>query len=113
MLGWQVYVMQKADTSIASWCVGIGGLDWLDDLVKQGLAQDLGGNGYPCKYLSKAEVILPKILSSPPINQNAESTLGDDYFIATKGSWDLKINQDQINNCQPSETITIEAWDLS
>lgn len=113
MLGWQVYVKQKSDTLIASWCVGIGGLDWLDGLVKQGLAQDLGGNGYPCKYLAKAEVILPKIVPSPPINENAKPTLGDDYAIDTKDSWDIKINQEVARSCKPSETLTIEAWDLS
>jgi hypothetical protein len=113
MLGWQVYVKQEPDTLIASWRIGMGGLDWLDSLVKQGLAQDLGGNGYPCKYSAKAEIILPKIISSPPINENAKVTLGDDYILDTKDSWDIKMNQDQIKNCQPSEILTIEAWDLS
>ena len=113
MLGWQISINQEPDTLIATWCVGIGGLDWLDELVKQGLAQDLGGNGYPCKYLAKAEVILPKILTSPPINENAKPTLGDDYILDTKESWDIKINQDQIKSCQPSENLTIVAWDLS
>ena len=113
MLGWQISVNQEPDTLIASWCVGIGGLDWLDELVKQGLAQDLGGNGYPCKYSAKAEVILPKIVLSPPINENAKPTLGDDYILDTKESWDIKINQDLIKSCKPSETFMIEAWDLS
>ncbi len=68
MLGWQVYIKREPDTLIASWCIGLGGLDWFDELVKEGLAQDLGGNGgYPCKYSAKAEVILPKI--PPPTNQ--------------------------------------------
>jgi hypothetical protein len=31
MLGWQVSINQESDTLIASWCVGIGGLDWLDE----------------------------------------------------------------------------------
>lgn len=113
MLGWQVYVKQEPDALIASWCVGIGGLDWLDELVKQGLVKDLGGNGYPCKYASKADVILHKILPSLPINENAKPTLGDDYIIDTKGSWDIKINQEAARSCKPSEILTIEAWDLS
>ena len=113
MLGWQVSINQESDTLIASWCVGIGGLDWLDELVKQGLAQDLGGNGYPCKYSAKAEVILPKILTSLPINENAKPTLGDDYILDTKESWDIKINQDLIKSCKSSETLSIVAWDLS
>jgi hypothetical protein len=113
MLGWQVYIKQESDTLIASWCVGIGGLDWLDELVKQGLAEDLGGNGYPCKYSAKAEVILPKILTSPPINENAKPTLGDNYIIDTKDSWDVKINQEEINKSHPFATLIVECWDLS
>jgi hypothetical protein len=113
MLGWQVYLKRDSDALIAAWCVGLGGLDWLDDLVKQGLAEDLGGNGYPCYYSAKAEIILPKIISSPPINENAKVTLGEDYILDTKDSWDVKINQNQIKNCQPDEILTIEAWDLS
>ena len=113
MLGWQLYIKQEPDTLIASWCVGLGGLDWLDDLVKRGLAQDLGGNGYPCKYLAKAEVIIPNILPSPPINENAKPTLGDAYIIDTKDSWDVKINQEVARSCNLSTTLMIEAWDLS
>lgn len=113
MLGWQVHVKQESDGLIASWCVGIGGLDWLDELVKQGLAQNLGGNGYPCKYSAKADIILPKIVPSPPVNENAKLTLGDDYIIDTKDSWDIKINQEVARGCKPSDTLTIEAWDLS
>lgn len=113
MLGWQVYVKQEPDTLIASWRVGLSGLDWLNALVQKGSAQNLGGNGYPCKYTAKAEVILSKILLSPPINENAKLTLGDDYIIDTKDSWDIKINQEAARSCKPSETLTIEAWDLS
>lgn len=113
MLGWQVYVKHEPDTLIASWCVGIGGLDWLDELVKQGLAQELGGNGYPCKYTAKAQAIIPKILLSPPINKNTNPTLGDDYIIDTQDSWDVKINKEVARNYKPSEMLTIEAWDLS
>ena len=34
-------------------------------------------------------------------------------ILDTKESWDIKINQDQIKSCQPSENLTIVAWDLS
>ena len=60
-----------------------------------------------------AEVILPKILSTPPVNENAKLTLGDDYIIDTKDNWDFRINQESLKSCKPSETLTIEAWDLS
>lgn len=113
MLGWQVYVKQESDTLIASWCVGLGGLDWLDGLVKQGLAQELGGNGYPCKYIAKAGIILPKIIPFLPINENAMPTLGDDYIIDTNDSWDVNIKKELAMCCKPTEILIIEAWDLS
>jgi hypothetical protein len=60
MLGWHVSVYRQKDggsspatfptpegTRLAVWQTGIGGLDWLDELVKAGKAIDLGGNGYP------------------------------------------------------------------
>lgn len=49
MLGWKIYITKESDAdnskSLVSWCTGIGGLDWLDQLVKDGLAQDLGDEG--------------------------------------------------------------------
>jgi len=71
MLGWEVIVKKESDAdqagqSLMSWSTGIGGLSWLDELVKQGLVQDLGGNGYPNKYSGQASIILPKIVPSLP-----------------------------------------------
>ena len=29
MLGWDVFIKDQSGTTIASWVVGLGGLDWL------------------------------------------------------------------------------------
>ncbi len=113
MLGWQVYVRQESNTLVASWCVGIGGLDWLDELVKKNLAKDLGGNGYPCRYSAKAEVVLPYIIPTPPPIHNSKLTLGDDYILDNKECWEIRFNVETATNCKLSEVLTIEAWDLS
>jgi len=113
MLGWQIYIKQENEALIASWCVGLGGLDWLDHLVNRGFAQNLGGNGYPCRYSANAEIIFQKILPYPPINEGAKLTLGEDYVIDTKEIWQVKINHDAVKGCKPFEKLTIEVWDLS
>ena len=115
MLGWQVIVKRGADNvgqSLASWTTGLGGLFWLDELVKQGLAQDLGGNGYPNKYSGQASIILPKLVPSLP-NFEGKAVIGDGYVLDGGESWEVKINQPKIDACLPQELLLIEAWDLS
>jgi hypothetical protein len=116
MLGWQIYITQESSPensqSLMSWCAGIGGLDWLDQLVKDGLAQDLGGNGYPNKYSAKAAVLLPKIVPILP-NNEGKFVLGDNYVLSGNEHWGIKINQSKIDACSPDEILLIEAWDES
>ena len=78
-LGWHisVYRQQNDGSSPASfgagqgprlavWQTGLDGLRWLDDLVKQKNAIDLGGNGYPIEYTAMAGHIIPRIRDDPP-----------------------------------------------
>jgi hypothetical protein len=116
MLGWKIYITQESSAdkskSLMSWSSGIGGLDWLDQLVKDGLAQDLGGNGYPSKYSAKASVLLPKVVPVLP-NYEGKFVIGDDYVLEGGEHWEIKIDQSQIDACSPDETLLIEAWDES
>jgi hypothetical protein len=65
MLGWNLSVYRQADNRtspatkesatnarLAVWQTGVGGLTWLDELVKEGKAINLGGNGYPDRYIA-------------------------------------------------------------
>ena len=115
MLGWEVIVKKDADNagqSLISWTTGLDGLFWLDELVKQGLVQDLGGNGYPNKYSGQASIILPKIVPSLPSYQG-KVVIGDDYVLKGGENWAIKINQPKIDTCKPEELLIIEAWDGS
>jgi hypothetical protein len=115
MLGWQVFVLNESDAegeSLISWSTGFDGLSWLDELVKQGLAQDLGGNGYPNKYIVKASIILPKIVPSLP-SYEGKLVIGDDYVLEAGKNWEIKIRQSKIDACSPDEILLIEAWDGS
>ena len=68
MLGWNIGVFKQRDdgaspataesqhgTRLAVWQTGLGGRDWLEELVRAGKAINLGGNGYPCRYTATAE----------------------------------------------------------
>jgi len=72
MLGWAVFVFREKELekekssrakarSLASWETGMFGLQWIDRLVKDGKAVDLGGNGYPNRYTTTVDILLPLI----------------------------------------------------
>lgn len=99
MLGWQIIIRKEsAENSLASWTSGLSGTDWLDKLVKEGRAKDLGGNGYPNNYSANASEILP-LLTDESIN--------------LIGSGNVRFKIDQITNCPMDATLIIEAWDQS
>lgn len=113
MLGWKIYIKKEPDNLIASWQVGLGGLAWIDELIKAGLIKDLGGNGYPNKYSARAEVILPKIYPNPPEHMNSIPVMGDDYILSGNDTWDVKFEEVEIMKCRSEDTLMIEAWDMS
>ena len=79
MLGWDISVYrQTGDTSplptgnspkgtcLAVWQADSTGLNWLDELVKEGKEMDLEGNhGYPWLYAAIAEDLIRKIGKKP------------------------------------------------
>lgn len=96
MLGWQIFIHRQVsgqspdvtnptnESLLATWMTGIGGTDWLDALVKEGKAVDLGGNRYPCRYTAIAANVLPKISCGPPPH-DGPFVIGDDYVLP--GGW--------------------------
>ena len=102
----------KSDDLIAHWRTGMSGTNWLDQLVKEGHASDLGGDGYPCKYSVTAGVLLPILTSGLPTN-NSPLVIGDDYVLPENWSDEITWNREVTLACQPSELLTIEAWDQS
>ena len=111
MLGWQV-IISKGDDTLCSWSTGIGGLEWLDELVKEGKAEDQGGNGYPNLYSAKAKEILT-VLSEGAPKYSGPTVIGDDYIRIGGLNDVIKIDRSKLNNCSPDDQLTIEAWDQS
>ena len=115
MLGWDIFVTSINTTgkkiTIASWSTGIGGCQWLEDLVKQGQAKCLGGNGYPNRYTLPFSVLLDKIIPSPP-SGNAPLVIGDDYVSDSSHS-NFELHDDVILEIDSNTVVEVEAWDQS
>jgi hypothetical protein len=125
MLGWHTSVYRQKSggaspptfespegTRLAVWQTGIGGLDWLSDLVKAGHAIILGGNGYPVRFTAAAEYILPVILE---MKTEKEMTwvLGAGDTVTDKWEGRTVVDRAAAEQCPPNEWLIVEAWDES
>jgi hypothetical protein len=125
MLGWHISVYRQPDggstpaatqspkgTRLAVWQTGLGGLDWLDALVKSGQAVDLGGSGYPCRYTAPAENLIPHIIETPP-GARAVWITGAGDTVTDKWDGQTVIDRAAADACRPDEWLLVEAWDES
>jgi hypothetical protein len=122
MLGFDIEIYELTDgmdiTSnkidkpiLARWSSGgFSGLDWIDNLVSEAKAEDLGGNGYPLYYKAQAQVVLQTLATTTP--KNKEQTIMDDEN-AMSSDWRFEIDTSQIAKCDPDQQLIVEAWDLS
>jgi hypothetical protein len=106
MLGWQIRIYRRANggaspataqspqgVRLATWQAE--SLDWLDELVTAGKAIDLGGEGYPCRYTTTAEHVIPRI---------------DD---TSTGARNKVVDDAEVTRCRLDEWLLVEAWDQS
>ena len=125
MMGWNIRVYRQMNkrttpattnssqgTRLAVWQTDSFGLGWIDELVKEGKAVDLGGDGYPSHYTATFEHLIPPILLGPP---QARSAWAYDATDILGKLWEGKtvINQPAVKSCRPGEWLLIEAWDES
>lgn len=125
MLGWNIAIYRQENNEItpatfespvgqrlAIWQTGLGGLDWIEGLVKEGKVTNLGGNGYPLRYTATVKNILPIIMSGPP---SAKTTWSSDEGDVLLSNWEGKTVLDRpgIKKCNPDEWLLIEAFDES
>lgn len=76
---------------------GVDGTNWIDNLVKDGKAIHISGNGYPTLFTATAEYLIPNILLRPFEKQIFKPII-DEVVIA---------------ECQPNEWLLVEVWDQS
>lgn len=124
MIGWWIVIStlspderaqsaERQASILASWEVGVEGLEWIEVLVTQGEASRLRRDGYPSVYVAKAAAVLPLLNDGPPRSRTGLTMIGDDYVMPPgwHGEWD--IHPDRIAACPLDQQLTIEAWDLS
>lgn len=123
MIGWWIVIStqtpeerrQAVDRKafiLATWEVGLGGLDWLEQLVAQGHAGRLRSDGYPNVYVAAAEVVQPLLEDGPPAHRGL-GVIGDDYVMPANWLGQVEMHIDRIASCPSQQQLTIEAWDLS
>ena len=96
---------------LARWSSGgFRGLDWIENLVSEAKAEDLGCNGYPLYYKAKAQFILEALALDVPKN-TGQTIIGDDYVMPS--DWRSDIDTSKIAKCDPDQQLIVEAWDLS
>ena len=124
-LGWHisVYRQQNDGSSPASfgagqgprlavWQTGLDGLRWLDDLVKQKNAIDLGGNGYPIEYTAMAATSFREFATTLLKRRRFGASTPEDIIMP---QWLGKTTKDPqtMDACRPDEWLIIRAWDES
>lgn len=124
MLGWNIAVYRLKSKNIipssstelgkrlAVWQTGLGGLDWLDGLVKENKALDLGGNGYPNRYVAQALNIISSIKDKPPLAKDVWSSDEGDILLDDWAGKTVLDNKEMLD-CMPEEWLLIEAFDES
>ena len=124
MIGWWIVISTQTPEErsrhaddrkasiLATWEVGLGGLDWLDRLVARSVAQRIRSDGYPTIYLASAESVLPLLVDGPPAH-SGPMVIGDDYVTTAKWIGKVEMFADRMAACPGRQRLTIEAWDLS
>jgi hypothetical protein len=111
VVGMDITSISNDNEALATWTSGgFDGLDWIDNLVSQAKAEDLGGNGYPLYYKVKAQFVLQALVMDTPKNKG--QTIMDDENVLS-ADWRSKIDTSEIAKLKPNQELIIEAWDLS
>ena len=118
MAGWNILVSQRTPEELeeapgahgegllAHWEAGIGGIEWLEQLVDAGQARRLSDDGFPRRYVAAAGDVLPLLASGTPPFHGVQRMSGD---------WlrHVQLHPERIAACPPGQPLTIDAWDRS
>ncbi len=100
----------KAGPELASWSSCSLGLVWIDALVRDGKAIDLGGDAYPCRYTITVANFLPEIVRGPPgTGRAADAEHPRPDHETWKGS--DNVNRAAIAECSMDEWLLVDSWD--
>lgn len=125
MMGWRISVYRRDSNDgddataqprdgerLAVWQTSVGGLQWVDALVKAGNASVIAEGGYPNRYMATATRVLPSLLNGPP-QARAVWVCGPEDVISDGWPGKTVIDRAAIERCAPDEWLLLEAWDES
>ncbi len=127
MLGWSISVWKKVeggntpakgwspgDTLLAAWETSLHGLRWLDQLVEQGHAINLGSQDeWTITYTVTAEYVIPIIIGGPPDMRPGTSRLFDELSaLSGKGEEKSAAEIVAAARCRLDEWLLVDASDL-
>ena len=94
------YYEDAVTPALASWDAEIGGLEWIDELVKDEKAYQLERGGMSSTYTVQAKDIMFLLKSPPP----CVFTYGDRP--------EYSVNEDELRSCSPEEWFIVIVCDL-
>ena len=113
MLGWEIIISRKGhEKAVASWLAGLGGTDWIEELVSKGLAKSIKQGGYPDLYDVSAAVLLSTLAHGVP-SHSGPLVIGDDYVHEPGYTAEERIDIETLRTLDPNEVLTVTVWDQS
>ena len=98
---------------LARWKTGIGGLGWIEGLVREKKAKILQANGYPNRYQTTLADVLHAIQVDSITPKVGIWVVGDDYALTPGYITKPELINENIESESPNSSITVDAWDLS